>query len=264
MKNFILIIVAFLNTIFSFGQISDKIMNNFIRIDSLELYRKDKNTELLTMIIKEDIKKSLKLIDWQKASERGLINKVKEDSLKYHTNSKYFFDFKGNNYVKNKIMYFGNQNKTLIVFARFYKNDSILDKNIDSLFTSHKFDSKLIKANYKSYDNVQRLLKNFAFKPFLLSEKIRMEFSRKLYKEKFIEGNKLKSILDTYQISSGNKTSVGQLLAIKDFLLSGKTLIIKKWLWNKDIEINNVSQLQGFIQSYDPVIDILNGNEFKK
>jgi len=264
MRHFLLIVFLILSdSAFCNNHSNDTILNDFIRIDSLNLYRKDRNNEILTILINEDAKKVYQLINWQRANDRGLIKELKCDSVKSGFDSKYIIDFNENMYNKNKILYYGNNNQTLIIFARFYKQDSILNKKIDSLFLSYDFKNKLIKANSFIYDNLQGLLTDFAFKPFMWSEKIRFEYKTQLEKEKFIDGKQMQSIFDSYQIASGHNTGVGQLLAIKDFITSGHFLLVKNWRWNTDVKITSLEQLNGFIQSYDPVIDIIHGEEFK-
>lgn len=264
MRHFFLIILLILsNLAFCNYHSNDTILNDFIRIDSLNLYRKDRNNEILTILINEDLINVCKIINWQQANNRGLISELKCDSLKTSFDSKYFYEFKQSVYKKNKILYYGNKNQTLIIFASFYNQDYILNKNIDSLFLCYDFKKEAIKANYFIYENLQGLLTDFVFKPFLWSEKIRSEYNTQLEKEKFIDGKQMQSIFDSYQIASGHNTGVGQLLAIKDFILSGQSLMIKNWKWNTDVKITSIEQLNGFIQSYDPVIDIIYGEEFK-
>lgn len=95
------------------------------------------------------------------------------------------------------------------------------------------------------------------------SEKIRIEYRSKLKKESIIEGEFFRGILDSYQIASGYETGVGYLLALKDFVRSGHSLTIKDWMGTPAVKIENFDQLRVLVQKYDPVIDILQGEEFK-
>lgn len=96
------------------------------------------------------------------------------------------------------------------------------------------------------------------------SEKVKSELKAKLKDDDFkIEGERIRQILDSYQIASGHNTGVGQILALKESILEGQNIEIINWGWDKNIIITNIEQLRGFIQSFDPAIDIIANDDLK-
>ena len=61
---------------FSNSHFSDILLTNFIRFDSLNLFAKDRNTEIVTLLVKEDVKKVYQLRNWRVNNERGTITKL--------------------------------------------------------------------------------------------------------------------------------------------------------------------------------------------
>ncbi len=238
------------------------VFKDFLRVDSLNLYAQNPNEEILTLRIDSPVDKVYKLIDWGRANDRGTITNLKCDSLKLGLESRYLVHFSSGPYTECHILYYGNTRRTFLAFARIGGLDSVFTRRIESLLVDLDFKKDKIQANRITYEKVQNVLTVFAFKPFSWSEKIRFEYRPRIEANKSIDGEGLKAILNSYQIASGHATGIGQLLAIKDYIASGKHLMIMKWSRGKDVKIASIEQLRGFIQAYDPVIDIVNDKEF--
>ncbi|WP_188051738.1 hypothetical protein [Flavobacterium sp. GP15] len=259
-----IIIILLFKSLTSLGQYSAFLINNkYKKIDSLDLYRINRNSEIILLSTDKSINKIKIVSDWEKTLDRGLINKYIFDNSSKNGNEKYIFQFDVDSYSTIKILYCTDKTKTNIIVARLNNENLQLSRKIDTLFSN--YDIKNIEnSKIKEVDKIETIISNFAFKPFLWSEKVRIEFKDELMNNNNIDDQKMKDILNSYQIASGNNTGIGQILAMKDFILGGNKIEIIKWLWDKNITITNIEQLRGFIQCYDPVIDIINNTEFKE
>lgn len=247
----------------SIQQANRSVLKDFQRIDSLNTYTKNWNNEILTLQINSPVDDVYEKTHWARANDRGTISELKCDSMRQGSESRYLVSFGSGAYSTMRVLYYGNKTQTYIAATRTDLKDSALTRSIESWLIDLDFKKDNIQANRVTFKKVEDVVASFVFKPFMWSEKIRSEYRPRIEAAKSIEGEDFKLILDSYQIASGNKTGVGQLLAIKDYVAQGNHLTIKKWSWGKDVIITNVEQLRGFIQSSDPVIDIMDGKEFK-
>lgn len=142
--------------VFSNSHSSDTLLTDFVRIDSLNLFRKDKNTEVLTLLVNEDVKKVYQLINWTVNNDRGTITKLICDSSRSGNDLKYMVDFRPSIYNRDKILYVGDKNQTLILFARLSNQDTVLNARIDSLFQGYNLKKDKIKANSVEYRNLAK------------------------------------------------------------------------------------------------------------
>jgi hypothetical protein len=259
-KKSLLLLFLLLKSPISFGQCKTFLTSNeFKYVDSLNIYRKDKNSEIIVFSIDKSLNEVKKNIFWEGAFQRGIITKYINDSYIINGIEKDVYQFDQGTYNRIKILYCGDHNKTDVIIARFDNQDISLSKKIDTLFLNYDIKNSEIKKNPES----ETMISDFTFKPFSWIEKSRVEFRNELMNKNTIDAQKLKDILNSYQIASGYNSGVGQILAMKDFIVQGNKIIITNWLWDKNITIANIEQLRGFIQSYDPVIDIINNLEFK-
>ncbi|MBK9576520.1 MAG: hypothetical protein IPO40_05560 [Fibrobacteres bacterium] len=149
----------------------ESVLGDFFRVDSLNVYAKDRNNEILTLRINAPVSKVYRLIDWKTANERGTLKDLRYDSLKSDSKLRYVIGFREGVHKESKILYCGHKDQTVIAFARMDVQDTALSRRVDTLFKVFDFQNGLIRANRLDYDAVKSTLTNFAFKPFIGSEK---------------------------------------------------------------------------------------------
>lgn len=267
LKKTIIILLLLLKSLSSFGQYKTFLTSNKYKyVDSLNIHRKDKNSEIILFSIDKSLNEVKRNNGWEKAYQRGIISKYTNDNYLINGIEKDVYQFDEGLYNRIKILYCGNSNKTDIIIARFYNQNIDLSKKIDTLFLNYDIKNieNIENSKIKKISESETIIQNFTFKPFSWIEKSRIEFRNELMNNNIIDSQKIKDALNSYQIASGYNTGVGQILAMKDFILEGNKIVIVKWLWDKNITITNIEQLRGFIQSYHPVIDIINNSEFKE
>ena len=264
LKKTIIILLLLLKGLISFGQYKTFLTSNkYEYVDSLDIYRQDKNSEIILLSIDKSLDEVTRNNGWERTHQRGIISKYTNNNYLINGIKKDVYQFDVGLENRIKILYCGNSNKTDIIIARFYNQNIELSKKIDTLFLN--YDIKNIEnSKMKKKSDYETIISNFTFKSFSWIEKSRIEFRNELINNNIIDSQKIKDALNSYQIASGYSTGVGQILAMKDFILEGNKIIITKWLWDKNVTITNIEQLRGFIQSYDPVIDIINNSEFKE
>lgn len=264
LKKTIIILLLLLKSLISFGQYKTFLTSNkYEYVDSLDIYRQDKNSEIILLSIDKSLDEVTRNNGWERTHQRGIISKYTNNNYLINGIKKDVYQFDVGLENRIKILYCGNSNKTDIIIARFYNQNIELSKKIDTLFLN--YDIKNIEnSKMKKKSDYETIISNFTFKSFSWIEKSRIEFRNELINNNIIDSQKIKDALNNYQIASGYSTGVGQILAMKDFILEGNKIIITNWLWDKNVTITNIEQLRGFIQSYDPVIDIINNSEFKE
>jgi len=263
-SNLLIIILCSLISFDGYGNDETNKLNDYHYIDSLNVYRKDKNNEIMFLILKEPVEKVFKVIDWDIPYNRGLITDKILNPIDKRGYEGYILDFAMNPYSKYKMLYLQKEDKTLFAIANLYSQDKDTDNKIDSLFSDYQYLENILKYKEIVYDELKPAILKFMDKIFLWSEKVRGDFREQLNKDKYITGEQMRLVLNSYQIASGYNTAVGQLLAIRDFFEKEGRLAIENWSFGKDVHIESIGQLRGFIQSYDPYIDIVDGEEFKE
>jgi hypothetical protein len=263
-KKTIIILILLLKSIISVGQYKTFLTSNKYKyIDSLNIHRQDKNSEIILLGLDKSLTEIKRNNGWERAYQRGIISKYTNDNYLKNGIEKDIYQFDVGLYNRVKILYCGNSNKTIVIIARFYNQNIDLSKKIDTMFLN--YDIKNIENSIiNKVSQSETIVSNFTFKPFSWIEKSRIEFRNELMNNTIIDSQKIKDVLNSYQIASGYNTAVGQILAMKEFILEGNKIIIVKWLSDKNITITNIEQLRGFIQNYDPLIDIVNNSEFKE
>ncbi len=216
-------------------------------------FARDSNNQIVLLDTQLSLENLLAIIDWHKQYERGLIKDFNENEISVGKSKGVTFDFTASANFKITLVYVGGNSSSSVLISRTDISESIT--GIDLSTMDYVDNKRTLTLNDK--ESLQKAVGDFVFKPYSFSEKTRYHYMKYLKTSNgLIDEKDILNAMDAFQIASGHETGLGQLIAIKEYLMNKNKLSIK--LENGgSLKIEDINQLNDYIQERDKSINIL-------
>ena len=216
-------------------------------------FARDGNNQILLLDTELSLDNLLAIIDWNKQYERGLIKDFKEDKILVGKSKGVKYDLRASMNFRITLVYVGSNSSSSVLICRTDISEPI--KGI-SLGTMDYVENKRIQTKSEK-ESLVKTIGDFVFKAYSFSEKTRYHYLKYLTTSNgLIAEADILNAIDAFQIASGHETGLGQLIALKEYLLSKKILNVR--LGNGSVlKIEDINQLNNYIKERDKSINIL-------
>ncbi len=216
-------------------------------------FARDGNNQIALLDSELPIDNLITIIDWNKQYERGLIKDLKEDTIFVGNYKGIKYDFKASMNFKITLVYVGSNSSSSVLICRTDISEPIIGISLRTLDYVENKRTQTISEK----ESLVKTIGDFVFKPYSLSEKTRYHYLKYLTAGNGLIAEKdILNAIGAFQIASGHETGLGQLIALKEYLLSKNILSIK--LDNGgSLKIEDINQLNNYIKERDKSINIL-------